>query len=84
MDDTIDTNAATAGEINMAIITGTWLASVYDAGSTLMLGKYIGISIPSAQSNAEIVMIFTLFVDVILITFFILSAASCHDSCLVS
>jgi hypothetical protein len=59
--DTDATNAATIGEINMAIITGTWLANVNEAGSNLIPGNVIGISIPNAHNSADIVIIFTLF-----------------------
>jgi hypothetical protein len=58
--DIIATKVATTGDINIAINIGTWLANVYDAGSTTILGKVIGINIPSAQRSADIVIIFTL------------------------
>ncbi|HCC35373.1 MAG TPA: hypothetical protein DEQ02_06960 [Ruminococcaceae bacterium] len=46
------TPAAVTGEINIARKTGTWLASVNDAGSSLIPGKTIGIMIPSAVKTA--------------------------------
>jgi hypothetical protein len=66
--DTDATKAATVGEINIAIITGTWLAKVNDAGSSLILGNVNGINIPKAHRSADTVIIFTLFIFIILIT----------------
>ena len=54
------TDTATTGDIKIEIKIGTWLASVKDAGPIIILGKTIGIMIPSAQSNAATVMAFTL------------------------
>lgn len=68
--DTDATKAATVGDINIAIITGTWLANVNEAGSSLILGNESGINIPKAHRSADMVIIFTLslFVFVIFIT----------------
>jgi len=57
----IDVNAATAGDMNIAINIGTWLAKVNDAGSILILiGEYSGMIMPIALSNAAIVMVLIL------------------------
>ncbi|MDF2486476.1 MAG: hypothetical protein K0R46_2644 [Herbinix sp.] len=58
---------ATKGEINIAINIATWLASVKDAGSMMILGANIGIAIPSALKSAATVMIFTLFEELFVI-----------------
>ncbi|BCJ96791.1 hypothetical protein acsn021_43600 [Anaerocolumna cellulosilytica] len=50
------TDTAVYGDINIAIKIGTWLANVKDAGSRIILiGENIGIDIPIAHNNAEIV-----------------------------
>lgn len=48
------TKADVEGEINIDIKIATWLASVKDAGSSVILiGEIIGIIIPIAQKNAD-------------------------------
>ncbi|PWM40247.1 MAG: hypothetical protein DBX51_06935 [Clostridiales bacterium] len=47
------TMMAEAGEMNMAMKIGTWLASVNDIGGITILGINIGIMSPSAHSSAE-------------------------------
>ncbi|QAT50783.1 hypothetical protein EQM14_13980 [Caproiciproducens sp. NJN-50] len=51
------TAAATPGEMNMARKIGTWLASVNEAGPIHIFGKVIGMTIPTAHSNAAMVMV---------------------------
>ncbi len=49
------TEIATIGDRNIAIIIGTWLARVKEAGPMTILGANIGMAIPIAHSRAEIV-----------------------------
>ena len=51
------TTAATGREINMAKNRGTWLARVKDAGSMIILGQNMGITMPTAQSRAAMTMV---------------------------
>ena len=54
------TAKAVAGDINIAIKIGTWLASVKEAGSiTILSGENVGMIIPKATSNAADVMRFS-------------------------
>jgi hypothetical protein len=84
-----ETKAATAGDINIAMKIGTWLAKVKEAGSiTNLNGEYIGIMMPIALSRAAIVIVFTLFTwFVIFVTYpslINMISLDSHDSCLVS
>ncbi|OUP13310.1 hypothetical protein B5F35_04700 [Anaeromassilibacillus sp. An200] len=47
------TMMADAGEINMAMKIGTWLAKVNDIGGIQIFGINIGMMIPSAHKSAE-------------------------------
>ena len=51
------TEIATIGDINIAIIIGTWLANVKEAGSRTIFGANIGITIPIAHKRAEMVIV---------------------------
>ena len=53
--DPSDTTTAASGEINMAIMIGTWLASVKLAGGMTILGMTCGMRIASAVSSAVVV-----------------------------
>jgi len=58
---------AVNGEMNIAIKIATWLASVKDAGSSVILmGEIIGITMPNAQSKAEIDIVYSLLFLLIL------------------
>jgi hypothetical protein len=81
------TEIATDGEMNMAINTGTWLASVKEAGSKTNFGANIGIIIPIAQSNPAMVMVLILvsvFIDILPSFWCVHIENSSIDSCLVS
>ena len=47
------TRMAEAGEMNMAMKIGTWLASVNDMGGIQIFGMNIGMMMPSAHRSAE-------------------------------
>ena len=49
-----ETTTAASGEINMAIMIGTWLASVKLAGGMTILGMTCGIRMASAVNNAVV------------------------------
>lgn len=57
------TEIATAGDINIAINTATWLAKVKDAGSiNIFKGENIGMIIPTAHNIAATVIDLILFI----------------------
>jgi hypothetical protein len=62
------TNTAVAGDINIAINIATWLASVNDAGSiVILIGEIIGITIPIEHRSADIniaLRLLFLFIDI--------------------